>query len=117
GLKERPGNVSNSLHIGVAAIGDEAQSAEQAYHLAIRIASLALPNTALFSHSAYEMIAERFDFQGVQPVLPMAESLGPVFRLLRRKQERSGTHHIGPEKIPLVGRQTLLDALSRYHDE
>jgi hypothetical protein len=119
GLKEQHADVSHrpSLQIGVVAIGDEAQSAEQASLLAIRMASLALPNTALFSISAYEMIAERFDFQGVQPVLPRAESLAPVFRLLRRKQERSGTHHIGPEKTPLVGGQTLLDALCRYQDE
>jgi|SRR5579875_388411 len=106
-----------SLQLGVAVVGKEAKSPQEASRQAIRLAALAAPNTALFAQSAYEMLVERFDFVGVQPVIARSESLQPVFRLLHRKPERSGTHQVGPEMIPMVGRRDLLDTLNHCANE
>ena len=95
------------LGIAVVSVDSSSSTGERAFHLA----SLARPGRALVASEAYEQVVELFDFQGVQPVVPRAERLEPVFELLGPKPERSGTHHSGPEKLPLVGRQELLGVL------
>ncbi len=82
--------------------------------LAFHIASLALPNTSLFSSGVYECVVARFDFRGVQLIAPRSESLPPVFQLLGPKPERSGTHYNGPERHPTVGRDELLKVLDGF---
>lgn len=83
--------------------------------LAFRLASLALPGTALASHGFYASTRLRFDYRGVVPPVPKSDPLpGPVFELAGPKPERSGTHHEGPEHAPLVGRRRLLHALDEY---
>ena len=96
---ERARRIGNrpSLQIGLVALGNEAPRPQDAIALAFRLACLAQPNTALFSRSAYELCVERFDFQGVQPVVAKSEPLSPVFRFLG-KAERSGTNHVGPRQ-------------------
>ena len=78
---------------------------------AFRMASFAHPWRTFFSRKAYERVVERFDFCGLQPVVPKSEPLCPVYELLAPKPERSGTHHVGPESVPLMGRRELLEAL------
>jgi hypothetical protein len=78
---------------------------ERRTRLAFRLADLAIPQAVLVSHGIYAHTVDRFDYQGVSPAVPRSDPLPElVFRLLGPKPERSGTHHAGPERLPLVGR-------------
>jgi AAA ATPase domain len=100
----------SSLGVGVV-LANQSKCADHPLNRAFRLASLAHPNRAFFSRYAYEQVVERFDFHGVQPVVPRAEHLEPTFELLGPKPERSGTHHVGRDKVPMVGRRELLEEL------
>lgn len=97
-----------SLGVGVVLIDE---TPVDQLHRAFRLAALAHPDQLFFSSEAYERVVEQFDFQGLQPIVPKAERLEPVFALVGPKPERSGTHHVGPEKVPMVGRRELLAGL------
>lgn len=84
---------------------------------AFRLAALAHPNRVFFAREAYEQVVEEFDFQGLQPIVPKSEYLEPVFELIGPKPERSGTHHVGPDKVPMVGRRKLLQTIERCSHE
>lgn len=88
------------------------RSSDDARQLARRLAALAQPNRALLCEKVYERGVDRFDFRGVGPVVAKSMPLpGPAFEVLGRKPERSGTHHTGPERIPLAGRSDILAGL------
>jgi hypothetical protein len=103
--------------IGIA-LATDVDAPEAAARFAYRLADLAMPGTVLVSHDVYGRTVERFDYRGVGPAVPHADPLpGPVFRLLGPKPERSGTHHTGPERAPLLGRQDALQKLRACLDE
>jgi hypothetical protein len=103
-----------SLGVGVVLVDEAlAKPRKQAF----RLAALAHPNRLYFSSGAYERVVEQFDFQGLQPVVPKSERLEAVFELIGPKPERSGTHHVGREKVPMVGRRELLETIERCRCE
>jgi hypothetical protein len=103
-----------SLGMGVVQVdGNPIDAMDRAF----RLAALAHPNRAFFASEKYEQSVEQFDFQGLQPVVAKSEPLEPVFELLGPKPERSGTNHIGPDKIPMVGRRKLLETITQCSQE
>jgi class 3 adenylate cyclase len=96
------------LDLGVAVTLTDGSDSDRSLQRAFRLAALAHPDRVFFSTEAYEEVVERFDFRGVQPVVPKSDPLEPIFELIGPKPERSGTHHVGPDTVPLVGRVQLL---------
>lgn len=101
-----------SVALGIAGQHGGEVDLDATIRLAFRLASLASPNGNLVSEAVYHRTYRRFDYRGVGSAVPKSEPLpGPVFELLGAKPERSGTHHEGPERAPLVGRRNLLNIL------
>lgn len=93
------------LALGVA-------DANEGIEVSVRLASLARSGTALVSEAMYRRAVDRFDFCGLTPVVERSDPLpGPVFELVGPKPVRSGTHHEGPERVPIAGRERALDVL------
>jgi type II secretory pathway predicted ATPase ExeA len=110
--------VSDSqVNFGIGIAGAEGVQVD-ARLLAVRLSELASPGSALVSDTVYRLTRERFDYRGVGPVVPRSDPLpGSVFQLVGPKPERSGTHHVGAEPWPLVGRDEVLRALDACLDQ
>ncbi|MBF6558772.1 MAG: AAA family ATPase [Candidatus Binataceae bacterium] len=85
----------------------ESNSTAQAF----RLASLAQPGRVFFGQSAYLRIVDQFDFNGLNLNLSRMEGGFTVFELLGRKDERSGTAHVGLDRTPMVGRDEVAEQL------
>jgi len=102
-----------SFGIGIAVSGDTGRTYRDTLALAFRLAAAAERNCVLVAGEAYERTVDQFDFRGLTVAAPKADPLPvAVFQLLGPKPPRSGTHHVGPENVPLVGRRELLDLLN-----
>ncbi len=99
--------------VGIAMAGDTSGPSDER-GLALRLATLAEPNTIWVGHGVYQPAVDRFDVCGVVLVVPRSDPLpGPVFCLLALKAPRSGTHHQGPDHVQLFGRREMLRILDR----
>ncbi|GEM_PF-2194811 len=106
-----------SVGIGITS-GRAIDARERGTRLAFRLADLAIPRAVLVSYGIYAHTVDRFDYRGVSPAVPRSDPLPElVFRLLGPKPERSGTHHAGPERLPLVGRASGLRMLDACFEE